>query len=116
MAQKRRHPLEKTRRWYPFEAHPPHLSLSVLSGFFLFFFLLFCFFSFCFALRLDFCFLVFLVFFGLCRWPGSVVWTWCASLTSPLLLAASSLDIVLLWLYSICKDLAFSLHPFWIFV
>lgn len=73
MAQKRRHPLEKTRRWYPFEAHPPHLSLSVLSGFFLFFFLLFCFFSFCFALRLDFLFffLVLLVCAGgLAQWFG----------------------------------------------
>lgn len=115
MAQKRRHPLEKTRRWYPFEAHPPHLSLSVLSGFFsvLLFVVLFFFFLFCSAFRL---FVFFFGSFGLCRWPGSVVWTWCASLTSPLLLAASSLDIVLLWLYSICKDLAFSLHPFWIFV
>lgn len=67
MAQKRRHPLEKTRRWYPFEAHPPHLSLSVLSGFFLFFFLLFCFFFFlfCSAFRLLFVFLFFLGFFCL---------------------------------------------------
>lgn len=31
MAQKRRHPLEKTRRWYPFEAHPQRLSLSLLN-------------------------------------------------------------------------------------
>lgn len=69
MAQKRRHPLEKTRRWYPFEAHPPHLSLSVLSGFFLFFFLLFCFFSFCFALRLDFLFFFFWFF-----WFVPVAW------------------------------------------
>lgn len=74
MAQKRRHPLEKTRRWYPFEAHPPHLSLSVLSGVFLFFFLLFFFFfTFCFALRLDFC--LFFCFFlvcagGLAQWFG----------------------------------------------
>lgn len=77
MAQKRRHPLEKTRRWYPFEAHPPHLSLSVLSGFFLFFFLLFCFFFFlfCSAFRLLFVFLFFLGFFlvcagGLAQWFG----------------------------------------------
>lgn len=77
MAQKRRHPLEKTRRWYPFEAHPPHLSLSVLSGFFLFFFLLFCFFFFlfCSAFRLLFVFLffggVFLVCAGgLAQWFG----------------------------------------------
>lgn len=73
MAQKRRHPLEKTRRWYPFEAHPPHLSLSVLSGFFLFFFLLFCFFFFlfCSAFRLFVFFLVLLVCAGgLAQWFG----------------------------------------------
>lgn len=73
MAQKRRHPLEKTRRWYPFEAHPPHLSLSVLSGFFLFFFLLFWFFFFlfCSAFRLLFVFLVLLVCAGgLAQWFG----------------------------------------------
>lgn len=77
MAQKRRHPLEKTRRWYPFEAHPPHLSLSVLSGFFLFFFLLFCFFFFlfCSAFRLLFVFLFFWGVFlvcagGLAQWFG----------------------------------------------
>lgn len=30
-AQKRRRPLEKTRRWYQSEAHPPHLPLSYSS-------------------------------------------------------------------------------------
>lgn len=73
MAQKRRHPLEKTRRWYPFEAHPPHLSLSVLSGFFsvLLFVVLFFFFLFCSAFRLFVFFLVLLVCAGgLAQWFG----------------------------------------------
>lgn len=43
MAQKRRHPLEKTRRWYLFEANPHvSLSLSLLYVFFYYYFSVFC--------------------------------------------------------------------------
>lgn len=74
MAQKRRHPLEKTRRWYPFEAHPPHLSVCSQWVFSVLLFVVLFFFSFCFALRLDFCLFFVLVFLvcagGLAQWFG----------------------------------------------
>lgn len=61
MAQKRRHPLEKTRRWYLFEANP-HVSLSL------------CLFS-TFSFIIIFQFFVVFSFFFSSRWPGSMDWT-----------------------------------------